>query len=293
MQVILHAGVHQTDEDRVIKCLLRNAEDWRHEGVAIPGPSRYRRFLADAIHKLGDAAPAADTRDVVLEAMVEQDPAEVKRLILSNDNFFSVPKLIFQGGTAYRRAEARLATLRRIFDGDEVSLFLGLRDPATFLPAVHAATPQEDFLDLLDGVDPMHLRWSDLIRRLRADAPDMPITVWCNEDTPLIWGEVIRRMAGIPLGRKITGAFDIFSSIMSPEGMRRFRAFLKENPTINEAQKRRVMMAFLDKYALDEAIEEELDLPGWDEAYVDMLTEVYEDDIGQIAEIEGVTLVTP
>lgn len=293
MQVILHAGVHQTDEDRLLKCLLRNAQDWRHEGVAIPGPSRYRRLLADVIHKLGDEAPAPDTRDVVLDSMLAEDPDEVKRLILSNENFFSVPKLAFQGGTVYRHAERRLATVRRIFEGDEISLFLGLRDPATFLPAVHAATPQEDFLDLMDGVDPMQFRWSELILRLRADAPEMPITLWCNEDTPLIWGEIIRRMAGIPLGRKITGAFDLFSSIVSPEGMQRFRAFLKENPTVNEAQKRRVMLAFLDKYALDEEIEEELDLPGWDEAYVDMLTEVYEEDIARIAEIEGVTLVTP
>lgn len=293
MQVILHTGVHRTDEDRAIKCLLRNAEDWRHEGIAIPGPSKYRRLLAEVVHKLGDATPAPDTREVVLEAMLEQDPADVKRLILSNENVFSVPKLIFQGGTLYRRAESRLATLRRIFEGDEVSLFIALRDPATFLPAIHAGTPQDDFLDLMDGVDPMDMRWSDLIRRLRADAPEMPITVWCNEDTPLIWGEVIRRMAGIPMGRKITGAFDVFSSIISPEGMQRFRAFLKENPTVNEAQKRRVMMAFLDKYALDEEIEEELDLPGWDADYVDRLTENYEADVAEIAEIEGVTLVTP
>ena len=75
--------------------------------------------------------------------------------------------------------------------------------------------------------------------------------------------------------------------------MKRFRAFLKENPTINEMQKRRVMSAFLDKYALDEAIEEELDLPGWDAAYVDMLSELYEDDLYEISRIPGVTVIAP
>ena len=53
------------------------------------------------------------------------------------------------------------------------------------------------------------------------------------------------------------------------------------------------MSAFLDKYAIDDAIEEELDLPGWDEAYVDMLTELYEEDIFVISRIPGVTVIAP
>ena len=293
MQVILHAGVHCTDEDRILKCLLRNAEAWRHEGVAIPGPSKYRRLLGDAINKLKAATPSEETREVLLDAILQEDPGKIDRLVLSNDSFFSVPKLMFQGGRVYMRAEPRLQTLSRIFAADEVELFLGLRNPATFLPAAFKATPHEDFSAFMGGVDPMHFRWSALIRRLRDDMPELPITLWCNEDTPLIWGEVIRELAGIELTRKISGAFDLFSQIISREGMKRFRAFLAENPNINEMQKRRVMSAFLDKFALEEEIEEELDLEGWDEAYVDMLTELYEDDIDTITRMPGVTVITP
>jgi hypothetical protein len=293
MQVILHTGVHCTDEDRLLKCLLRNAETWRHEGVAIPGPSNYRRLLGDAINKLKTAHPDPETREVLLDAILQDDPGQIRRLVLSNDNFFSVPKLMFQGGRVYAKAEVRLLTLTRIFAQDDITMFMGLRNPATFLPAAFAATPHADFSAFMEGVDPMHFRWSDLLRRIRAELPELPVTVWCNEDTPLIWGQIIREMAGIELTRKITGAFDLFSQIISPEGMMRFRAFLRENPTINEAQKRRVMAAFLDKFALEEEIEEELDLAGWDAAYVDMLTELYEDDLSAIAEMEGVRLITP
>ena len=93
--------------------------------------------------------------------------------------------------------------------------------------------------------------------------------------------------------RKISGAFDLFAQIIDKEGMKRFRAFLAENPGINERQKRRVMAAFLDKYAMDEEIEQDVDLPGWDAAYIDMLTEIYEDDLETIARMPGVTLITP
>ncbi|MCT4558620.1 MAG: hypothetical protein N4A61_11270 [Pelagimonas sp.] len=293
MQVILHTGAHFTDEDRILKCLLRNADDWRSEGISIPGPSRYRNLLSDAINRLANETPADDVREIMLDAILEEDLENVDRLILSNENFFSVPKLMFAGGRAYRKAETRLQTFAKIFKGDEIELFMGLRDPASFLPAAYQGTPHTNFLDFMAGVDPQQFRWSDLIRRIRADVPEMPVTVWCNEDTPIIWGEVLRSLAGIELNRKITGAFDMFSLIVSKEGMKRFRGFLKENPTINEMQKRRVMMAILDKYADDEAIEEELDLPGWTEEMVDQLTAAYDADIDVIADIPGVTLISP
>ena len=293
MQVILHTGAHCTDEDRILKCLLRNAEAWRHEGVAVPGPSKYRKLLADAINKLKTAEPSDEVREILLDAIVSEDPGQIDRLVLSNDNFFSVPKLMMQNGRLYLRAEARLRTLCSIFAEDDVELFMGVRNPATLLPAVFSATPHSDFSTFMEGVDPMHFRWSDLIRRISDELPHLPITLWCNEDTPLIWGQIIREMAGIELTRKITGAFDLFSSIISREGMKRFRAFLAENPDLNEMQKRRVMAAFLDKYALEDEIEEAVDLPGWDDAYVDMLTELYEDDLETIARMPGVTLITP
>ncbi|MCR8550294.1 hypothetical protein M4578_20930 [Salipiger sp. P9] len=293
MQISLHIGVHCTDEDRLLKGLLRNADDFRKDGVSIPGPSRYRNLLSDAINNLGDNQPAAEAREVLLDAILDDDPDKVDRLILSHEKLLSVPKLVLVGGRLYRRLEQRLAAMQRLFPGDEIELFVGLRDFATFLPALLRASPVQSFEELLCGVDPMHLRWSDMIRRIQAELPSMPITVWCNEDTPLIWGEILREMAGIEMTRKIIGSFDIFSEIISAEGMTRFRIFLKENPTVNEAQKRRVMTAFLDKYALDDAIEEELDLPGWDDTYVDMLTELYDEDVWQIGQMPGVKLITP
>lgn len=293
MQVILHTGVHCTDDDRLLKGLLRNAEAWRHEGVAIPGPSNYRALLAESLNKLRDGRPEPGTREVLLDAILRQDSGQFTRLVLSNDNFFSVPKLMFQNGYIYFRAEERLTTLTQIFEGDEVQLFMGLCDPASFLPTAFAATPHADFGAFMEGVDPMRFRWSDLIRRIRDTLPDLPMTLWCNEDTPFLWGQIIREMAGISLSRKITGAFDLYSRIISREGMQRFRAFLRENPTIPEPQKRRVMMAFLDKYAIDEEIEEELDLAGWDGPYVDMLTELYEEDVELIAAMDGVRFLTP
>ena len=121
----------------------------------------------------------------------------------------------------------------------------------------------------------------------------MQITVWCNEDTPLIWAQIIREMAALEHNQKIVGGFDLLSDIMTKVGMKRFREYLKKYPNMNEIQKRRVIAAFLDKFAIEEEIEEELDLPGWTEDLVNELSDIYDDDVFEIGRIQGVNLMAP
>ena len=117
--------------------------------------------------------------------------------------------------------------------------------------------------------------------------------MWCNEDTPLLWPQIIREVAGLELGEEIVGEFDLLNEIMSKEGMQRFAAYLKSHPEMTEIQKRRVISAFLDKFALEEKIEEELTLAGWTEDLMDDMTDVYEDDMLDVQRIPGVTLIAP
>ncbi|MEZ5715870.1 MAG: hypothetical protein R3D85_12270 [Paracoccaceae bacterium] len=291
MQVIFHVGVHRTDEDRVLKCLLKNRGDFADEGALVPPPGRYRKLIGQTLAALANAEPAPDAREILLETILDGETAE--RLLLSNQNFFCLPKFAAANGVFYHKAVARVDQLKRLFAGDGVELFLALRDPATFLPALFDKAPVDEFVEMTGGTDPRDLRWSELVSRLRAAHPDVPLTVWCNEDSPLIWAQIIREMAGIEPDRKIKGGFDLLGEIMSNEGMKRFRAFLKERPNMTEMQKRRVMVAFLDKYAREDAIEEELDLPGWTEELVAELSEAYEEDVFQISRMPGVNFIAP
>jgi hypothetical protein len=100
-------------------------------------------------------------------------------------------------------------------------------------------------------------------------------------------------MAGLEDHEKIIGGFDLLSSIMSKEGMQRFRSYLDSHPEMSEFQKRRVIAVFLDKFALEDEIEEELDMPGWTEDLVEEMTEIYDQDVAVIQSIPGVRLVTP
>lgn len=293
MQLVLHTGLHETDSDRLFKTLLRNREGLRPDGIAIPGPGKYRKLISEMLNALGDMTPAPDARDVLLDSILDQDTGHVDRLILSHENLFSVPKIAFQGGVVYRKAEQRLQTLRTIFSRDSMEVFISLRNPATFLPALLHATPHSDISQLLQGLDPAQIQWSDLIARITAALPGVPVPVWCDEDTPLIWGELIREFAGVEPTYPIIGAYSRMADITSQEGMTRFRSYLAEKPDLNEVQIRRIMVAFLDKYADPSKVEHEFDLPEWDDHLVQDLTEQYEEDVFDIGRMPGVTLIAP
>ncbi|EAQ27034.1 hypothetical protein [Roseovarius sp. 217] len=291
MQVVIHAGAHHTDDDRLINCLSANREMLAEHGTNVPDPQRYRRLVRDILHQAQDSGLAPDARDILVDAISNE--GAVDRLVLSNPGFFGTPKMAVGGGTFYGAAEHRLNLFRQLFPDDQIELFLGVVNPATFLPPLLRQTEFDTIEALLRGYDVAQLRWSELVTRIRTHHPDIPVTVWCNEDTPLIWSQVVRELAGIDPTVQFEGEFSLLEEIMTPAGLERFRGYVAAHPGMTEVQKRRVVAAFLDKFADEAAIEEELDVPGWTDAVVGTLTELYDEDMFTVQRIQGVQVITP
>lgn len=291
MQIVYHIGANCTDQDKLLKSLLKNADTFAERGIKVPGPGKYRRLIRETIQTLDGQPPAPEAREILLDAIL--DDSSCNRLVMSHSQFMCVPRRVFEGGVFYGLAEYKLEGLARLFPDDEIEIFLGLRNPATFIPAVFEEAPVAEFSDFLNGVDPMQVRWSDLLARIRNLLPRASITTWCNEDTPMIWAQLIREVAGVDPLTKITGGFDLLAAIISAEGMRKFVTYLRANPPQTENQKRRIIAAFLEKYALDEEVEDEVDLPGWTEQTVATMTDLYDADMERIHRMPGVTFIAP
>ena len=291
MQIVYHIGANCTDQDRLLKSVLKNAETFANLGVKVPGPGKYRRLIRETIQTLDGKPPAPDSREILLDAILDDE--QCNRLVMSHAQFMCVHRRVFEDGVFFGLAEEKLTGLANLFPDDEIEIFIALRDPATFIPAIFKESPVDDLAFFMKGVDPTHVRWSDLISRIRAVLPSANLTVWCNEDTPLIWAQLIREIAGVDPLTKIIGGFDLLSAIISADGMKRFVHYLKANPPQTETQKRRIIAAFLEQYALDEEVEDVVDMPGWTEATVNHLTALYEQDVYDIERMEGVTFIAP
>jgi hypothetical protein len=291
MQIAIHFGAHCTDEDKLIRCLARNRDLLAEEGIVIPGPGRYRQLMRKTMQASDGSLATPEAEQALLDAILDEDQAE--RMVLSYENFLCVPHRVLGEGMFYPMAGERARVYAAMFPGQELSYFMALRNPATLIPALITKVEGADYGKVLSGCDPQALRWSETVIAMREAAPHVPLTVWCDEDTPLIWPEVLREISGHDPSLDLDGATDILSEIMTADGFKKLNAYLADNPPPNELQRRRIVSAFLSKFARPEAIEIELDLPGWTEDYVAALNENYDDDMETIARLPGVTFIGP
>ncbi|MEM6304135.1 MAG: hypothetical protein AAF744_05405 [Pseudomonadota bacterium] len=286
--------MHYTEQDRLTEALLRNAAAMKEKQTVVAKPDQFRGLLRDTLNAMHKAQVSANARDVLLDAILgEATDIKPDRLILSDPNFFRTAGTAVQEGYFYPAAAKRMAYMQQLFPEEQIEIYMAIRDPGAILPIFHSVAMHPNEKMFWGDSSPRDLRWSELISEIRGAVPDIPITVWCNEDMPLIWGQVLREIAGYDENEKIAGGFDLLMHIMSTEGMQRFRAYLTNHPEMTEAQRRRVIAAFLDKFALEDEIEEEFEMPGWTEELMDELSTLYDADMKAIQAIPGVRLITP
>jgi hypothetical protein len=85
---------------------------------------------------------------------------------------------------------------------------------------------------------------------------------------------------------------ELLAGIMSPDGLARMRNYISTHPPQSMLQRRRIVSAFLDKFALPDRIEMQFDMPGWTEEMVQAMSAGYLDDIERIRAMPGVTFIS-
>lgn len=289
MQIAIHLGAHRTDEDLLLQTFLRNEDSLNKLGIAIPPARRARPAIRKAAQASGQGGLDVIGQDALLAEMLGK--ATPNRVILSYEAFLGIYAKVLAGGRIYADAGQRARLLRDLFPEHEVSFFLALRNPATFIPAVFEASSINSLAEFVAGQDLAHLRWSHPIKDIRAACPDVPLTIWCNEDLPLLLPEVLDAIA--PGHGPFDGDDAMLAKVMTDAGHKRFRGYLRDNPTTTRATWRKVATAFLGKYADPDVVEPEITTEGWSEEMITGLSAIYEDDLQLIDNLPGVTFLQP
>ena len=290
MRIAIHLGVHCTDEGRLLRCLQANADMLRTDGIAVPDPDLYRNTLRDASMTLGGAPASAETEEVMLEQILDEGAPSA--MVLSWENFLSFPQWALRG-RLYPNGAERIRELRQLFPSHETRFFMAIRNPATFLPDLCSRIRNRPASDIMGGCDVQALRWSEVIEDILSRSPGVNLTVWCDEDAPLIWPEVLAAVTDLPDGTRLTGWDDLLEHLLEDEGLRRLQSTLSEPPLPDIAGRRRMIGNLLGEFVRPEAVEAEFEMEGWTQALVDDLTARYDEDVARIERLPGVTFITP
>ena len=291
MEFVFHIGAHCTDADRLVTALRKSEARLTELAVAVPAPSDYRKTMRDVSLKLqGDDAGAA-AQDVVLAAALGE--AEPDRVIFANESFICIGGRALDDGVIYTKSHKSL-WLRSMFPDDQVDFALGIRNPATWIPAMFAEFgARQTFAEYLGATSPRSLLWSDYLARLLETNPGSRIITWCNEDLPLIWPEVLRIVADLEDDEVMAGDTDVLKEIMRPEGLGKLNDYLVANPPASAEVRREITSAFLDNFVIESAIFDDINLPGWDQAMIDDLSARYQADLDTIRNMPNVLLIEP
>lgn len=288
MQIVFHLGAHCTDGGLLIRSILRNRARLALEGICVPGPARYRELIGQTSTRLRGDRADEETENLILDAICEDRTAE--RIVLSSENFLCRPAMAIGSDGLYPKAE-KSAWLAACLPNHQASFALGIRNPASFLPEIarglsgDASLPDEIILD--------SLLWSDVVADIGTANPGADIYVWCHEDTPFIWSEIMREVTAHDPFTELDGEFDMLETIMTEDGMERLQEFLESRGVSDQFKRRRAVSAFLEAHVIADEVEEEIDLPGWTEDTVETLTEIYEEDVARISGLPHVTFISP
>ena len=146
---------------------------------------------------------------------------------------------------------------------------------------------------LLQGNRPQDLRWRDAIRRLVRSVPGRRIVIWCHEDVPLIWPEIVRLAGKIPADAPLSGALVYMQEILGDSGLAMLQEALGGRDQLSVQQRREIYARILADHAPRDAMEQEVALPGWTQDMVDEITDLYRSDVAEIAVLPGVEFVLP
>ncbi|SFQ96919.1 hypothetical protein [Poseidonocella sedimentorum] len=291
MKIVTHIGAHETDRGRLLNCLLRNAGMLRERGVEVPRPSVYRRYLLGVLSAMTEAPEAdAHLRREMQDLFLPEGGCA--RLILANSSFACRPKDIFRGGRLYGAAAARMRNFARVFPDCAFEIHLGVSSMAHFIPALVTTYPHFGYGEFLNGADPARLSWVPLLRDLRAALPEAGLTVWCDEETPLIWSDLMHAITGLGPDVPMEGELEMLQELLPEEVLARLVRFLAAHPPKDPARRHRIIEAYLSRAALDEKLELEVELPGWDDRLIDVLHGAYARDLDTIAVMPGVRFIS-
>ncbi|MFY0310061.1 hypothetical protein ACFMBG_09225 [Leisingera sp. D0M16] len=285
-----HIGAPNTDNGQLTWSLRKDAQPLLERGVMIRRPGTYMPAVTKLMRKQ-EKEPVTDQEREELLASIIKDQ-EVSRLILTNSSFLGGPSWMLSGGRLFRNAGRNTAALRAAFPGNPCEFFLGLRDPATLIGPVFKSQSGRTWEQFAGGTDFLNLRWSDVVADIQEHNPGCRITVWCNEESPVVWPSILSRVTGLGDTFRFSGELDITRGIISEEGYERLEAYLASRPGLSEDQRERVHALFLTYFHSEDAVEEEIDLPGWSQPLVDAMGETYLADTELIRRMPGVTFLS-
>lgn len=291
MQLVFHLGGHCTDDGRLIRSISRSRAAFADGAIHIPGPRGYRSLLRETLGILNGTEASDEVQSLLIDALTDTDDAE--RILMFHENLLCLPPRIISENGLYAMAPRRLKAIAAMFPAHSCEFYLSISNPAALIPSLVQRGLTESYDTLMGLTDPYKMRWLPTLCQTVSACPDINLTVWCNEDAPLVWPQVLRGMCLVPEQTAVEGDIDMAAALMTDPGAAALSESLTADPPADSAHWADRVSAALVAHGRPDALDLTVELPGWTEEVVTALTDIYHDDCAAIANLPGIRFLTP
>lgn len=291
MRIALHLGAHATDDGRLVRSLLRSRDVLGALNVQVPGPRRYRQIIRETLNILNGARASGEVQQILFDAIIDGDSCE--SVVMSHEGLIAIPARAISEEGLYPMSPRRFAAFRNLFHDHDCRFFLALCNPATLVPTLAMRLGPDGYETVMAEASILRLRWLNTITQVVAANPGINLTLWSNEDMPLIWPEVLRAISGVADDVPMEGDHDLLYALLNEEGGAALSAALPGLVPGDVAGRRALVMDLLARFARPEEMAVSVPLPGWSDELIARVSATYVADCFEIAEIPGVNFIAP
>lgn len=140
----------------------------------------------------------------ILEGIMDPVRLGPETVVFSEENIVGVPQQVFSA-PFYPQAGVNVARLASLGQRSDLVLFLSIRSCDTLLPSAyaealkHAPPPPGGFERWRERLLAEPPSWFDLVARIRAAVPDVPLKIWRQEDYRANAQEIMQELCGCEL----------------------------------------------------------------------------------------------
>lgn len=197
-QIALHIGAHKTATTHLQRSLSEQSDALARVGARFYGPPYFRNGpeIAERFGLTG--AVSADAAQDAFKQMA----GDAKRVILSEENFIGTMHNRFarMAFPLYPKAQDRISALAKMIAPDGFDVFLGLRNPATYITSCYCQALLGGRKVVLDEVKAHNridaIDWADLVARIKNTPGVRSLTVWRYEDYTALFPRITQDMTG-------------------------------------------------------------------------------------------------
>lgn len=289
MKVVFHIGAPFTDNDILVQSLRRNRVLLSAKGICVPVPKTYKKILRDLSHEYRGRTASPDVERELILAISGDAWPDV--LFLSNSQFISANSRIFDGAQIWPQIQRSCKRLTALFPNAEIEFALAIQNPETLIPKVLRNLESEKQKSILKELQPKAIMWSEVLNRLLMKFPKHRVTVWKDEDAPLLWGSVLRKFIGTDEAVPIRGEQDMMQSRLPNSVKKEIEDFIKENRIIRAREKKRVAEAFFRRQSSYHKSKYNSSPANWSVEEKAELAKNYQQDIEAIQSFDAIDFI--